>query len=145
MTDRPGLDFSFSGLKTFTRNSVPAGVLDEQTVADIAFAFQDAAVDTLVIKCARAMETTGRQRLVVAGGVAANVVLRDRLEQLARDKGVAFVAPPVALCTDNGAMVAWVGLERLRLGDKNGLGFRPRPRWPLDPEAPKAAFAGVKA
>ena len=153
MRGRAGCDFSFSGLKTKVRQTIealPPGDLKHQDVADLCASFQQAAGDVLVDRCMHALDIffdthpTGGP-LVVAGGVAANVVLRDRLEQLARDKGVAFVAPPVALCTDNGAMVAWVGLERLRLGDKDGLGFRPRPRWPLDPEAPKAAFAGVKA
>ena len=153
MRGRAGCDFSFSGLKTKVRRTIealPPGDLKHQDVADLCASFQQAAGDVLVDRCTHALDIffdthpTGGP-LVVAGGVAANVVLRDRLDQLARDKGVAFVAPPAALCTDNGAMVAWVGLERLRLGDKNGLGFRPRPRWPLDPEAPKAAFAGAKA
>jgi len=153
MRGRAGCDFSFSGLKTKVRQTIealPPGDLKQKDVADLCASFQQAAGDVLVDRCTHALDiffdTHPRGGpLVVAGGVAANVVLRDRLDQLARDKGVAFVAPPAALCTDNGAMVAWVGLERLRLGDKNGLGFRPRPRWPLDPEAPKAAFAGVKA
>ncbi len=153
MRGRAGCDFSFSGLKTKVRQTIealPPGDLKHQDVADLCASFQQAAGDVLVDRCMHALDIffdthPAGGPLVVAGGVAANVVLRDRLEQLARDKGVAFAAPPVALCTDNGAMVAWVGLERLRLGDKNGLGFRPRPRWPLDPEAPKAAFAGAKA
>ncbi len=153
MRGRAGCDFSFSGLKTKVRQTIevlPPGDLKHQDVADLCASFQQAAGDVLVDRCTHALDIFFDTHpmggpLVVAGGVAANVVLRDRLEQLASDKGVAFVAPPAALCTDNGAMVAWVGLERLRLGDKNGLNFRPRPRWPLDPEAPKAAFAGVKA
>ena len=153
MRGRAGCDFSFSGLKTKVRQTIealPPGDLKHQDVADLCASFQQAAGDVLVDRCTHALDVFFDTHpmggpLVVAGGVAANVVLRDRLEQLASDKGVAFVAPPAALCTDNGAMVAWVGLERLRLGHKNGLNFRPRPRWPLDPEAPKAAFAGVKA
>ena len=82
--------------------------------------------------------------LVVAGGVAANRHIREALTALCGTDGWAFVAPPPALCTDNAAMVAWAGLERLRLGLTDGLDFRPRPRWPLDPDAPKRAFAGVK-
>jgi len=83
--------------------------------------------------------------LVVAGGVAANSVLRAELEACARDAGLAFVAPPLRLCTDNAAMIAWAGLERYRLGESSPLDFAPRPRWPLDETAPKLAGAGVKA
>lgn len=90
MTDRPGLDFSFSGLKTFTRNTVPQGDIDSQTVADIAAAFQDAAVDTLVIKCKRALHQTGRRRLIVAGGVGANQLLRTRLKEMTETEGKKF-------------------------------------------------------
>jgi N6-L-threonylcarbamoyladenine synthase len=82
---------------------------------------------------------------VVAGGVAANEALRLRLAGLAAARGLAFVAPPVALCTDNAAMIAWAGLERLRLGLTDDLAFAPRPRWPLDPQAAPAAGAGIKA
>jgi N6-L-threonylcarbamoyladenine synthase len=83
--------------------------------------------------------------LVVAGGVAANQMVRTRLEGLAQRAGWRFEAPPLALCTDNAAMVAWAGIERLRLGLRDGLDFAPRPRWPLDPTAPRAPGAGVKA
>ena len=83
--------------------------------------------------------------LVVAGGVAANRHLRGALQSLADGEGFQFIAPPHNLCTDNGAMIAWAGVERLKLGLTDGLDFAPRPRWPLDPDAPKAAFAGVKA
>ena len=131
MTDRPGLDFSFSGLKTFTRNSIPAGVLDEQTVADVAFAFQDAAVDTLVIKCARAMEATARQRLVVAGGVGANRELRRRLRELGDKCGFRVYYPRPEFCVDNAAMIAYAGWIRLRGGQNDDLDFSVRPRWPL--------------
>jgi len=136
MTDRPGLDFSFSGLKTFTRNSVPAGVLDEQTVADIAFAFQDAAVDTLVIKCARAMETTGRQRLVVAGGVGANRELRRRLRDLGDECDFRVYYPRPEFCVDNAAMIAYAGWVRLEGGQNDDLDFSVRPRWPLTDLSP---------
>ena len=92
----------------------------------------------------RAAHPRGRT-LVVAGGVAANQAIRTRLQGLAADRGMDFAVPAPALCTDNGAMVAWAGVERFRLGLTDGLDFRPRPRWPLDPDAPKAIGAGVKA
>jgi N6-L-threonylcarbamoyladenine synthase len=131
MTDRPGLDFSFSGLKTFTRNTVPQGDLDEQTVADIACAFQEAAVDTLVIKCKRALEQTGRKRLVIAGGVGANVLLRERLKAMTEATGREVFYPRPQFCTDNGAMIAYAGSVRLSAGQQQGLDFSVRPRWRL--------------
>jgi N6-L-threonylcarbamoyladenine synthase len=131
MADHPGLDFSFSGLKTFTRNTVEAVQLDEQTVADIAWAFQDAAIDSLVIKCIRALEEKRRRRLVVAGGVGANEELRVRLGDLARQKNFSLYYPRPEFCTDNGAMIAYTGWVRLAGGQHDGLGFSVRPRWPL--------------
>jgi len=131
MTDRPGLDFSFSGLKTYTRNTVPPGPLDEQTVADIACAFQDAAVDTLVIKCRRALEQTGRCRLVVAGGVGANTQLRERLKTMTASCGKTVFYPRPGFCTDNGAMIAYAGSLRLQAGEHEGLDFSVRARWSL--------------
>ena len=118
MTDRPGLDFSFSGLKTFTLNKIAeerdkSGQLDEQTVADIAAAFEEAVVDTLVIKCRRALEDTGLHRLVMAGGVAANQRLRQTLGELGKSRGWQVYYPAPKLCTDNGAMIAYVGALRL--------------------------------
>ncbi len=152
MKGRGGCDFSFSGLKTKVRQTIealPPGPVTERDAADIAAAFQHAAGDVLVERCANAIEIFaadhGPAPLVVAGGVAANTALRGRLQALADASGIPFAAPPVALCTDNGAMVAWAGLERLALGETDALDFKPRPRWPLDPEAPKAAYAGVKA
>ena len=136
MTDRPGLDFSFSGLKTFTRNTVPEGALDAQTVADIAAAFQDAAVDTLVIKCRRALEQTGRRRLIVAGGVGANVLLRQRLREMTAESGREVFYPRPEFCTDNGAMIAYAGTLRLQAGERQGLDFSVRPRWRLTDLAP---------
>ena len=136
MTDRPGLDFSFSGLKTFTRNTVPEGALDAQTVADIAAAFQDAAVDTLVIKCRRALEQTGRRRLIVAGGVGANVLLRQRLREMTAQSGREVFYPRPEFCTDNGAMIAYAGTLRLQAGERQGLDFSVRPRWRLTDLAP---------
>lgn len=137
MCDRPGLDFSFSGLKTFTLNTVAKergdDVLpDEQTRADIAWAFQDAVVDTLVIKCRRAIKESGLKTLVIAGGVSANVCLRERLEKaLAKLDAKVFYARN-AFCTDNGAMIAYAGCQRLMAGQHDDLTIRAVPRWPLD-------------
>ena len=155
MKGRPGCDFSFSGLKTALRQAVAAqadgeGRLAASDVADLAAALQAAIGDSLVDRTANAIALF-RQRwpkgksLVVAGGVAANAALRRRLAELAAEAGLSFLAPPPALCTDNGAMIAWTGIERLRLGLVDGLDFAPRPRWPLDPDAAPARGAGVKA
>ncbi|GMG85742.1 tRNA (adenosine(37)-N6)-threonylcarbamoyltransferase complex transferase subunit TsaD [Biformimicrobium ophioploci] len=136
MTDRPGLDFSFSGLKTYTLTTVrdhaqADGLPDDQTCADIAAAFQSAVVDTLVIKCRRALKQTGRKTLVIAGGVSANQLLRQRLEaKLAEDGNRVFYARP-EFCTDNGAMIAYAGCLRLQAGETQGLAIDVRPRWPL--------------
>lgn len=131
MTDRPGLDFSFSGLKTFAANTIRQAGGDEQTKADIARAFEDAVVDTLAIKCRRALEQTGFNQLIVAGGVSANQTLREKLAQLMQQrKGRVFYARP-EFCTDNGAMIAYAGMVRLRNNEKAELGINVRPRWPL--------------
>jgi len=140
---RDNCDFSFSGLKTKVRQTIedlPEGPLRDEDVSDICASFQMAATDVLVDRCARAIdifqsrfETTGA--MVVAGGVAANMQIRDSIIELARSTDMRFLAPPAALCTDNGAMVAWAGLERLKAGYTDGADFRPRPRWPLDPQA----------
>lgn len=129
MTDRPGLDFSFSGLKTHTLNTVTQlSPLSTQDVADIARAFEDAVVDTLFIKCRRAVEASGIAHLVMAGGVSANQRLRERL---ANDlPGQVYYAPP-ALCTDNGAMIAYAGAQRLAAGETSPLSIETLPRWPL--------------
>ncbi|MDR8263186.1 tRNA (adenosine(37)-N6)-threonylcarbamoyltransferase complex transferase subunit TsaD, partial [Acinetobacter baumannii] len=109
MTDRPGLDFSFSGLKTFAANTIRSNCDDEQTRADIARAFEDAVVDTLMIKCRRALEQTGFKRLVMAGGVSANRTLRAKLAEMMQKRGgEVFYARP-EFCTDNGAMIAYAG------------------------------------
>lgn len=137
MTDRPGLDFSFSGLKTFTLNTVAKhcgdDVLpDEQTMADIACAFQEAVVDTLAIKCRRALEQTGLKTLIIAGGVSANVRLRERLsDALNKVNGKVFYARH-EFCTDNGAMIAYAGCQRLLAGQQEGLAISAKPRWPMD-------------
>ncbi len=137
MTDRPGLDFSFSGLKTFTRNTVQSQGDDPQTRADIARAFQDAVVDTLAIKCRRALQHTGVSGLVVAGGVGANRALRDRLQTVAAEQGARVYYPRLELCTDNGAMVALAGALRLEAGERQpGSAFDVVARWPLDSLCP---------
>ena len=136
MWRKPGCDFSFSGLKTAVRQTVeklPAD--DPRTVADLCASFQRTVGDVFADRCANALAVAPSPTLVVAGGVAANVYLRGRLEEVAATHGARLVAPPVRLCTDNGAMIAWAGVERLRLGQVDALDFRPRPRWPLDPAA----------
>jgi N6-L-threonylcarbamoyladenine synthase len=133
MWRKPGCDFSFSGLKTAVRQAVeklPAD--DPKAIADLCASFQRTVGDVLADRCANALAIAPASTLVVAGGVAANLYLRGRLEALAAQHGARLVAPPVKLCTDNGAMIAWAGLERLRLGQTDPLDFRPRPRWPLD-------------
>jgi N6-L-threonylcarbamoyladenine synthase len=153
MKGRPGCDFSFSGLKTSVRHAIealPAGELDERDIADICASFQEAVGEALEDRCARAVRIfrerwPAGESLVVAGGVAANRNLRERLERMCGRRGMKFVAPPLGLCTDNAAMIAWAGLERLAKGDTDGLDFAPRPRWPLDPDAAPATGAGVKA
>lgn len=131
MTDRPGLDFSFSGLKTFAANTIRANGNDEQTQADIAWAFEDAVVETLAIKCKRALEQTGLKRLVVAGGVSANQTLRHKLaEMMKKRRGEVFYARP-EFCTDNGAMIAYAGMIRLKNGADSELSVSVHPRWPL--------------
>ena len=131
MTDRPGLDFSFSGLKTFTYNTLQSTTKDSQALADVAWAFQDAVVDTLVIKCRRALKETGLKRLVVAGGVGANQQLRDTLMEMGTALGVQVYFPRMEFCTDNGAMIAYAGLLRILAGQCGNLEIQARPRWSL--------------
>ncbi|WP_185235515.1 tRNA (adenosine(37)-N6)-threonylcarbamoyltransferase complex transferase subunit TsaD [Teredinibacter franksiae] len=137
MTNRPGLDFSFSGLKTFTLNTVTEhaqanGLPDDQTCADIAHAFQEAVVDTLVIKCRRALQQCNMDTLIIAGGVSANDRLRVKLEQaLAKINSRVFYARH-EFCTDNGAMIAFAGCQRLLAGETSPLAVDVFPRWPLD-------------
>ena len=132
MTDRPGLDFSFSGLKTFAVNTLRQHTPDDRTRADIARAFEEAVVDTLLIKCRRALRETGLRRLVITGGVGANRRLRESATLAATQLGVEVVYPRVELCTDNAAMVAYAGCQRLLAGARQGLAFGVRARWPLD-------------
>lgn len=136
MTDRPGLDFSFSGLKTFALTTINQhaganGLPDPQTSADIARAFQEAVVDTLVIKCRRAIEHTGLRQLVIAGGVSANRRLREKLQVALAGKAEVFYPRP-AFCTDNGAMIAYAGCQRLLAGQHEPLEIHAHARWPLD-------------
>ncbi len=132
MTDRPGLDFSFSGLKTFAMNTLKSNPHDQQTLADIAYAFQDAVVDTLMIKCRRALKETGGKRLVIAGGVSANTALREGLGELMKKIGGKVYYPRPEFCTDNGAMIAYAGFCRLKMGQTEPLAIKARPRWPID-------------
>jgi len=137
MTDRPGLDFSFSGLKTFALNTMHANRLDDQkldpqTRADIAVAFEIAVVETLAIKCRRALQETGLSTLVIAGGVSANQRLRQRLAEVCKKNQAEVYYPRLAFCTDNGAMIAFAGCQRLLAGEVQGLDFSTRARWPME-------------
>jgi N6-L-threonylcarbamoyladenine synthase len=150
LAGRPGADFSFSGLKTAVRlaaESLPRGAdgaaFAPGDLADLAASFQHAVADVLADRTARAIAMfrtahPAAATLVVAGGVAANQTLRARLAEVAAAHAMRLVAPPPALCTDNAAMIAWAGVERLRLGLTDDLDFAPRPRWPLDPGAEAA-------
>ncbi len=131
MLDRPNMDFSFSGLKTFALNTWQSSDQNEQTKADIARAFQDAVVDVLVGKCQRALETTGLTQLVVAGGVSANTAIRAALAKKAAELGARVFYPRHEFCVDNGAMVAFAGCQRILRGEKSGLSVLVRPRWSL--------------
>jgi N6-L-threonylcarbamoyladenine synthase len=131
MTDRPGLDFSFSGLKTFTMNTINASEKTDQDKADIAAAFQNAVAETLTIKCKRALKQTGLKRLVVAGGVSANKQIRASLTEMAAKENAQIYFPRPEFCTDNGAMIAYAGCQRLLAGQHQGLEIYARPRWPI--------------
>jgi len=134
MTNRPGLDFSFSGLKTFAMNTWRASEQSEQDQADVALAFQTAAVETLAIKCKRALKQTGHKTLVVAGGVSANKALRQRLNALTQ---VQTCYPRPEFCSDNGAMIAFAGaMRQTAMTTQNPPTFSARPRWPLDELSP---------
>lgn len=153
-------NLSFSGLKTAVRKIIESyskdgclehAILNKQDTADICAGFQQAASDCLMNKLERAIAIFKQkhpqgQDMVVSGGVASNTYLRKRMQQLADKTGLIFTAPPIRFCTDNGVMIAWAGLEHFQAGHTSELDFKPRPRWPLDEEAPKAAGAGgVKA
>lgn len=141
MKGRKELDFSFSGLKTAVRTHVehlPAGALKREDIANLAFAFQTTMADVVADRCIRAMDKFSNTynpqtpTLVVSGGVAANTAIRAKLEGLCTEKGFRSYAPPIKLCGDNAAMIAWVGCERLSRGLTSPLDFKARPRWPLD-------------
>ncbi|MET0308849.1 MAG: tRNA (adenosine(37)-N6)-threonylcarbamoyltransferase complex transferase subunit TsaD [Sphingomonas sp.] len=132
--------FSFAGLK-----SAVARAANDYTAEDLAASFQQAVVDCLIDRTRRALAGVRPTALVVAGGVAANTAVRAALEGLAAEHGLRFVAPPLWLCTDNAAMIAWAGAERFAAGFTDPLDFPARPRWPLDPDAEKVRGAGVKA
>ena len=154
MLDRPGCDMSFSGLKTAvlrTRDKLieEHGGLHVKDRADLCASFQQSVADILTEKTRRALETylaanPIRPALAVAGGVAANKTIRAALEGLARDHGAEFIAPPLALCTDNAAMIAWAGIERFRLGHQDDMSLVARPRWPLDKSQPALLGSGKK-
>ena len=131
MTDRPGLDFSFSGLKTFALNTINASEKTAQDKADIAAGFQLAVAETLTIKCKRALQQTGLKRLVVAGGVSANSQIRALLTEMTIKEQAQIHFPRLEFCTDNGAMIAYAGCQRLMLGQQQGLDIFARPRWPI--------------
>jgi tRNA N6-adenosine threonylcarbamoyltransferase len=131
MTDRPGLDFSFSGLKTFALNTFNNSLKTQQDKADIAFAFQQAVAETLAIKCKRALQQTGLTTLVVAGGVSANQEIRKQLVQMCQKQAAQIYFPRPAFCTDNGAMIAYAGYQRLNAGQTQSLEIFARPRWPM--------------
>jgi N6-L-threonylcarbamoyladenine synthase len=140
MVNRPGLDFSFSGLKTFTLNTVnacrDATGLTDQDKCDIARAFEEAVVATLVIKCRRALEQEGLSTLVMAGGVSANLNLRAQLQAALAKLGARVFYPAPQFCTDNGAMIAYAGAQRLAAGQVDGPATTVRPRWPMTELAP---------
>jgi N6-L-threonylcarbamoyladenine synthase len=132
MTNRPGLDFSFSGLKTFAMNTWRDSDQSDQDRADIARAFEDAVVDTMVIKCRRALAVTGLKTLVIAGGVGANTRLRERLRELMETSDGRVSYPRPEFCTDNGAMIAYAGFRRLQAGQHESLSIKATPRWSLE-------------
>ena len=144
MKGRAGCHFSFSGLKTAVRQVV-AELSGPRDGADLAASFQAAVGDVIADRTQNAIQAFRKlhprgNTLVVAGGVAANRAMRERLSRLAQSTGMSLFAPPVRLCTDNAAMIAWAGIERLKLGLVDSLDFAPRPRWPLDPAAPPAGL-----
>jgi N6-L-threonylcarbamoyladenine synthase len=132
MTDRPGLDFSFSGLKTFTLNTFNASEKTAENKANIAASFQEAVADTLAIKCKRAIQQTGLKRLIVAGGVSANHQIRADLTDMALKEKAEIYFPRPEFCTDNGAMIAYAGCQRLLAENQQSLEIFARPRWPMD-------------
>lgn len=154
LLDRSGCDMSFSGLKTAILRArdevvVAKGGLTEQDRSDLAAGFQAAVTDVLAEKTRRALqlylaENPATPTIAVAGGVAANQAIRSRLQEVCAEFGVAFTAPPLALCTDNAAMIAYAGMERFRAGHSDDMTLAARPRWPLDKKAPALLGSGKK-
>ena len=153
MLGRVDPHFSFAGLKTAVRHAAQAiAPLSQQDIADLCASFQAAVCDSVADRVTRAMRAVALETptgtttpFVAAGGVAANIALNAVLRRVANQHGFTYFAPPIGLCSDNGAMIAWAGCERLNLGLIDGLGAPVKPRWPLDPDAPPAQGAGVKA
>lgn len=156
MKGRDGCDFSFSGLKTAVRQHVekmPEGKLDFADVAALCHAFQETVATIVEDRCTRAIDRFHQEygnraecpSLVVSGGVAANKRIRNALKELAESRKMEFLAPPLELCSDNGAMIAWTGIEKLKRGLSSPLDTAARPRWPLDPDAEIRPGAGIKA
>jgi N6-L-threonylcarbamoyladenine synthase len=145
MLDRPGLEFSFSGLKTAALVALRDRVLDEEIRADVARAFEEAVIETLAEKSRRALEASGHRRLVVAGGVGANRRLRERLDAMARERGARLYFPRAEFCTDNGAMIALAGCIRLAQGERQDLEVSARANWDLGEVRPPGAAAGAWA
>jgi len=149
LMDRPGCDMSFSGLKTAVLRVRDQAIAAEGGVrknlrADICASFQQAVAEVLAEKTRRALAQAEVPVVAVAGGVAANRTIRAALERVAEEAGVRFLAPPLALCTDNAAMIAWAGIERFRLGHRDGMDLAARPRWPLDQSAAPMLGAGKR-
>lgn len=132
MTNRPGLDFSFSGLKTFTMNTLNNTEKSDQDKADIANAFQQAVAETLSIKCRRALQESGLKRLIVSGGVSANSRIRSLLTDMVKKEQAEVYFPRLEFCTDNGAMIAYAGCQRLLHGQQEDLEIKIKARWPID-------------
>ncbi len=155
MKGKKNCHFSFSGLKTSVRrhiDALPDGPIDADIAADICYAFQIAVGDIVQDRLKRAiteyqecLAPNQQGHLVVAGGVAANTHLRTVMKSLSESYDLEFTAPPIRICSDNGAMIAWAGVEHFKLGHSNPLDCKARPRWPLDPDAPPAIGAGIKA
>ena len=149
LLDRPGCDMSFSGLKTAVlrlRDDLSArqGGLTRQDRADLCAGFQSAVAEVMAEKTRRALSAHPAPVLAVAGGVAANATIREALKIVAAEAGARFLAPPLRLCTDNAAMIAWAGIEAFRLGRRDGMDLAGRPRWPLDEAAVPMLGAGRK-
>ena len=153
MFGRPNCHFSFSGLKTAVRTKyqeIKVGGATRQDISDLCASFQRSVSEVIADRSHNAIDIflndyQDGKTLVISGGVAANQKIREILEPVANERGLSLIAPPQILCTDNGAMIAWAGIERLKLNLSNNLDFAPRPRWPLDPQAPPAVGVGFKA